>query len=192
MSKHLHTLSKAALLAALAAFCGAPAAADQMQALIKRYGFEQRNGEIPWGVPVKAKLSDVKVGERTYQIDRATPLTEPGMDEVIKTYLQTHASNEIALIGHLFGGPAGKVTVNVRKASTMEFPAPERQPELKHFRVHLAPIVEKKATFSVHCDFKFIQVGKQFYALYSSGESGRMTSEQPHCDMSSDNTRLPM
>lgn len=193
MNKHLHLLAKVALLALLAAaFASTPAAADEIQDLIKRYGFEYRKDEVPYGVPVKAKLSEVKLGEITYSIDRASPLDEAGMKGVIKAYLLTHASNEIALISRLLGGPVRKVRVDVGKASTTELAARSYEPYLKHFRVYLAPIVEKGETFVVHCDFKFIPLGGKFYASYYLGEFDRRKSEQPSCDMSSDKTKSPM
>lgn len=193
MNKHVYLLAKAALLALLAlAFSSTPAAADETRDLIKRYGFESRAAELPYGVPVKATLSDVTLGGTRYQIDRASPLNEAGKKGVIKAYLQTHASNEIALIAYMFGGPVGKVKVDVRKASTMVFPPSESELHVSLYRVTLAPIVEKGETFTVDCDFKFIQVGKQSYALYYSGKFDRMNSEQPHCDVSSSATKVPM
>ena len=180
----IQRLMSARMLILLVVGCASvPAVADQITDLIKSYGFEYRKDERPYGVPITATLSAVIVGEKKYQIDRKSPLTEKGMAAVIKTYLVTHAANDIELQSRLFGNPVGKVKIDVSKAYTEDFISDLVKPPLKSFRVRLAPFEYQGNKFEAHCDFHFIKIGEQFYQLYFSEGYHGQDSREPACDV---------
>ena len=174
----------AVALALLTVTSAASAAKPQeMNAALKKYGFEYRDAERPYGLPIKAKLSQVKIGDKIYELDLASPLTRKGVDGAINEYLSQHAADELQVISMLVGGPMGNVKVDPKKARVNELRSEIIKPPFESWRAELESFKYEGATIEAHCDFHFVQLKGKYYQLYFEDRGSYKTSEEPGCDV---------
>lgn len=81
---------------------------QEVEAAFRKYGFEYRKAERPYGLPIKAALTRVNIGDKTYELDLASPLTRQGVDGAIHDYLLRHAANELRI--HAMSIPSRSTT----------------------------------------------------------------------------------
>lgn len=161
----------------------------EMESFLKKYGFEYRDGERPYGLPIKAKLTRVRVADNTYEIDRASPLTRKQVDDAIRTYLRKHAANELMVIGALVGAPMGRVRIDAGKAFIRELRTDLIKPPLESWRAQVESFKYKGATIDAHCDFNFVKLDGKYFQLYFEDRGSYKTSHEPGCDVRSSNYR---
>ena len=174
-------------VAALALFIGTSATSastpQEMDAAFRKYGFEYRKSERPFGLPIKAKLTKVEIGGKTHELDLASPLTRQGIDSAINDYLSRHAANELRVISMLVGGPLGDFRVDPKKAFVNELRTDLIKLPFESWRAELAPFKHKGVTIDAHCDFHFVQLEGKFYQLYFEDRGSYKISKEPSCDM---------
>jgi hypothetical protein len=173
---------------ALLVVAGAASAAtkQEMNAAFGKYGFEYRDAERPYGLPIKAKLSRVKIGDETYELDLASPLTRQGVDNAINDYLSRHAADELHVIGMLVGQPMGNIKVDPNKAFVLELRTDLIKPPFESWRARLERFKYQGATFEAHCDFHFVQLEGKYYQLYFKDRGSYKSSSEPGCDVRRD------
>jgi hypothetical protein len=188
MLRTLETLRSFLMLpmAALALLSVASAASasttQEMNAAFRKYGFEYRNAERPYGLPIKAKLTRVKIGDDTYELDLASPLTRQGVDSAIHDYLLRHAADELHVIGMLVGEPMGNINVDPNKAFVEELRSDLIQPPFASWRAQLESFQDKGVTIEAHCDFHFVRLEGKYYQLYFKDRGSYKTSNEPSCE----------
>lgn len=171
-------------LASLTVACTASAATPQeWNAAFSKYGFEYREGERPYGLPIKAKLTRVKISDETYELDLASPLTRQGVDSAINDYLLRHAANELHVISMLVGGPIGNIKVDPKKTYVRELQSVLIKPPFESWRAELESFKYKGVTIDAHCDFHFVQLGGKYYQLYFKDQGSYKSSEEPDCSL---------
>lgn len=178
-------LMSAAAALALLAVAGATSAStpQEMDATFRKYGFEYREAERPYGLPIKARLTRVKIGDETHELDLANPLTRQGVDSAIHDYLLRHAANELHVIGMLVGETMGNIEVDPNKAFIQELRSDLIQPPFESWRAELEPFKDKGITFETHCDFHFVRLEGKYYQLYFKDQGSYKTSNEPSCDV---------
>jgi hypothetical protein len=177
-------MSAVAVLALLTVAGAASASTKQeMDAAFRKYGFEYRKAERPYGLPIKAKLTRVKIGDETYELDLASPLTRQGVDSAIDYYLLRHAANELHVIGMLVGVPMGDIKVDPKKAFVEELRSVLIKPPFESWRARLEPFKSKDVTIEAQCDFHFVQLKGKYYQLYFEDRGSYKTSKEPGCDV---------
>lgn len=180
----------AVALALLTATGAASAAKPQeLNAALRKYGFEYRDAERPYGLPIKARLSQVKIGDKIYELDLASPLTRKGVDSAINEYLSQHAADELQVISMLVGGPIGIVKVDPKKAFVNELRSEIIKPPFESWRAKLESFKYEGATIEAHCDFHFVQLKGKYYQLYFEDHGSYKTSQEPGCDVRRDDYR---
>lgn len=174
----------AVVLALLTVTSNSGAATKQeINAALKKYGFEYRDGERPYGLPIKAKLTEVTIGNEIYALDMASPLTRKGVDGAVNDYLVRHAANELQVISMLVGGPMGDVKVDPKKAFVNELHSDLIKPPFASWRADLAPFKYQGVTIEANCDFHFVQLKGMYYQLYFRDRGSYKTSKEPGCDV---------
>lgn len=177
-------MSAVAALALLTVAAAASAVTKQeMNAAFGKYGFEYRDGERPYGLPIKARLTRVNIGDEAYELDLASPLTRQGVDSAIHDYLARHAANELQLIGMLVGAPMGNINVDPDEAFVEELRSVLVKPPFASWRARLASFKANGATTEAHCDFHFVHLEGKYYQLYFEHRGAYKTSKEPGCDM---------
>lgn len=156
---------------------------QEVNAALKKYGFEYREGERPYGLPIKAELSQVKIGDKIYELDLTSPLTRKGVDSAINDYLSQHAADELQVISMLVGGPMGDVKVDPNKAFVNELHTALIEPPFESWRAELKSFKYEGATIEAHCDFHFVQLKGKYYQLYFEDCGSYKTSKEPGCDV---------
>ncbi|WP_028101294.1 hypothetical protein [Pseudoduganella violaceinigra] len=181
---HGYPLLAVAALALLTATGAASASTTQeINAALRKYGFEYREAERPYGLPIKANLSRVNIGDETYELDLASPLTRQGVDSAINYYLLRHAANELHVISMLVGEPTGNIKVDPKKALVDELRSDLIKPPFESWRAQLEPFKYKGVTIEVDCDFHFVQLKGKYYQLYFKDSGLYKTSYEPSCDV---------
>ena len=188
MTPILETLRSYPMLAvvlALLAVTGAASASttQEMNAAFGKYGFEYRDAERPYGLPVKATLTRVKIGDDMHELDLASPLTRQGVKRAIDDYLVQHAANELHVIGMLVGEPMGEINVDPKKAYVEELNSVLIEPPFASWRARLASFTYEGVTIDAHCDFHFVQLEGKYYQLYFKDRGTYKTSNEPSCDV---------
>lgn len=179
-------MSAEAALALLAVAGAASASTPQeMDAAFRKYGFEYREAERPYGLPIKARLTRVKIGDETHELDLANPLTRQGVDSAIHDYLLRHAANELHVIGLLAGETMGNIEVDPDKAFVQELRSDLIQPPFESWRAQLASFEDKGVTFEAHCDFHYVRLEGKYYQLYFKDQGSYKASNEPSCDVRS-------
>ena len=179
-----YLMSAVAALALLTVASAASASTKQeMDAAFRKYGFEYREAERPYGLPIKAKLTRVEIGDETYELDLASPLTRQGVDSAIDYYLLRHAANELNVIGMLVGVPMGNIKVDPKKAFVDELRSDLIKPPFESWRARLEPFKYNDVTIEAHCDFHFVQLKGKYYQLYFKDRGSYKTSNEPGCDV---------
>ena len=170
---------------ALLTMTGAASASttQEMNAAFRKYGFEYRKAERPYGLPIKAKLTKVEIGGETHELDLSSPLTRQGVDSAIKYYLLRHAANELHVISMLVGGPIGNIKVDPTKAFVHELRSDLIKPPFESWRAQLESFKYKGVTIEAHCDFHFVQLEGKYYQLYFEDRGSYKTSKEPSCDV---------
>jgi hypothetical protein len=177
-------MSAVAALALLIVASAASASTKQeMDAAFRKYGFEYREAERPYGLLIKAKLTRVEIGDEAYELDLASPLTRQGVDSAIDYYLLRHAANELHVIGMLVGLPMGNIEVDPKKAFVEEVRSDLIKPPFESWRARLEPFKYKDVTIEAHCDFHFVQLKGKYYQLYFKDRGSYKTSNEPACDV---------
>jgi hypothetical protein len=177
-------MSAVAALALLTVASAASASTKQeMEAAFRKYGFEYREAERPYGLPIKAKLTRVEIGDETYELDLASPLTRQGVDSAIDYYLLRHAANELHVLGMLVGVPMGNIKVDRKKALVEELRSDLIKLPFESWRARLEPFKYKDVTIEAHCDFHFVQLKGKYYQLYFKDRGSYKTSNEPACDV---------
>lgn len=125
------TSAVAALALLTAAGTASAVTKQEMNAAFGKFGFEYREDERPYGLPIKAKLTRVNIGNETYELDLASPLTRQGVDSAINDYLARHAANELQLISMLVGAPMGNIKVDPNEAFVEELRSVLIKPPLR-------------------------------------------------------------
>jgi len=173
-----------AMALALLTVTGAASASttQEMNAAFSKYGFEYRKAERPYGLPIKAKLTRVKIGDEIHELDLASPLTKQGVDSAIDYYLLRHAANELHVISMLVGGPIGNIKVDPKKAFVDELDSDLIKPPFESWRTRLESFNYKGVTIEAHCDFHFVQLEGKYYQLYFNDRGSYKTSNEPSCD----------
>jgi hypothetical protein len=156
---------------------------EEMNAAFKRYGFEYRDAQRPYGLPIKAKLTRVDIGDEIHELDLASPLTRQGVDRAIADYLSQHAANELQVVSMLTGGPIGNIKVDPKKASVEELRSVLIRPPFASWRAELQTFKYEGVTIEAHCDFHFVQLEGKYYQLYFEDRGSYKTSKEPGCDM---------
>jgi hypothetical protein len=171
---------------ALLTVAGAASAAtkQEINAALKKYGFEYRDAERPYGLPINAKLTRVKIGNETHELDLASPLTRQGVDRAIHDYLSRHAADELHVIGMLVGEPMGNIKVDPNKAFVQELHSDLIKPPFESWRAELESFKDKGVTIDAHCDFHFVRLQGKYYQLYFKDQGSYKTSNEPSCDLS--------
>ena len=186
-SKTLRSYSMLAMAWALASLTVADGASAsttrEMNAAFVKYGFEYRDAERPYGLPIKAKLTRVKIGDEIHELDMASPLTRQGVDSAINYYLSRHAANELYLISMLVGEPIGDVKVDPKKAFVDELRSDLIKPPFASWRAQLESFKYQGVTIEAHCDFHFVQLEGKYYQLYFKDRGSYKTSNEPSCDV---------
>jgi len=154
-----------------------------MNAALRKYGFEYREAERPYGLPIKAKLTRVNIGDETHELDLASPLTRQGVASAINFYLARHAANELQVISMLAGGPIGDIKVDPKKAFVNELRSDLIKPPFESWRAELESFKYKGVTIEAHCDFHFVQLEGKYYQLYFKDRGSYKTSNEPSCDV---------
>ncbi|GGY96419.1 hypothetical protein [Pseudoduganella plicata] len=181
---HSYGMLAAAALALLTVAGGASAFTPQeMSAALRKYGFEYREGERPYGLPIKGKLTRVNIGDETYELDLASPLTRRGVDSAIRDYLLRHAADELHVIGMLAGGPMGNIEVDPDKTLVEELHTDLIQLPFESWRARLQSFKHEGVTIEAHCDFHFVKLNGKYYQLYFKDRGSYKTSEEPGCDV---------
>lgn len=179
-----YRMSAMTVLALLTATGAASASTQQeMNAAFKKYGFEYREAERPYGLPIKAKLTRVNIGDKTHELDLASPLTREGVDSAINDYLSRHAANELHVISMLVGGRMGNIKVDPKKAFVYELHTDLITPPFESWRAQLETFKYKGVTIEAHCDFHFVQLEGKYYQLYFEDRGSYKTSNEPSCDV---------
>lgn len=170
---------------ALLAVAGTTSAStkQELNAVFSKYGFEYRDAERPYGLPIKARLTRVKIGNDKYQLDLASPLTRQGVDAAIHDYLVRHVANELQVINMLAGEPIGNIKVDPNKAFVEELHTSLIKPPFESWRARIEPFTNKGATIEAHCDFHFVRLEGKYYQLYFQDWSSYKTSKEPSCDL---------
>lgn len=184
--KTLRSCPTSALAAlALLTVTGAVSASttQEMNAAFKKYGFEYRDAERPYGLPIKARLTKVKIGDETHELDLASPLTRQGVDSTINDYLSRHAANELHVISMLAGKPIGNIKVDPKMAFVEELGTDLIKPPFESWRAQLETFTYKGVTIEAHCDFHFVQLEGKYYQLYFEDRGSYKTSKEPSCDV---------
>lgn len=181
----LRSYPMSAVALALLTVTGAASAAttQDLNAAFGKYGFEYRKAERPYGLPIKAKLTRVKIGDEIHELDLASPLTRQGVDSAINYYLLRHAANELHVISMLVGGPMGNIKVDPKKAFVNELRSDLIKPPFESWRARLEPFKYKGVTIEAHCDFHFVQLEGKYYRLYFEDRGSYKTSNEPSCDV---------
>jgi hypothetical protein len=156
---------------------------QEMNAVFGKYGFEYRDAERPYGLPIKAKLTPVKIGDDTYELDLASPLTRQGVDSAIHDYLSRHAANELHVIGILAGHPMENVEVDPNTAFVQELRSVLIKPPFESWRAELESFTDNGVTIDAHCDFHFVRIDGKYYQLYFKDQGSYKTSNEPYCDV---------
>lgn len=156
---------------------------QEINAALGKYGFEYREGERPYGLPIKAKLTREKIGDEIHELDLASPLTRKGVDSAINYYLVQHAANELHVISMLVGGPMGDIKVDPKKAHVNELRTDLIKPPFESWRAQLQSFKDKDVTIEAHCDFHFVQLDGKYYQLYFKDRGSYKTSNEPACDV---------
>ena len=156
---------------------------QEMNAAFRKYGFEYREAERPYGLPIKARLTQVKIGDETHELDLASPLTRQGVDRTINNYLLRHAANELHVISMLVGGPVGNIKVNPSKAFVQELKSDLIEPPFESWPAQLESFKHKGVTIEAHCDFNFVRLEGKYYQLYFRDRGSYKTSNEPSCDV---------
>ena len=181
---HSYPISAVAAYALLTVTGAASASTTQeMDAAFKKYGFEYRKAERPYGLPIKAKLTPVKIGDETHELDLASPLTRQGVDSAIDYYLSRHAANELHVISMLVGAPMGSIKVDPEKTFVHELRSVLIKPPFESWRAELEPFNYKGVTIEAHCDFHFVKLEGKYYQLYFEDRGSYKTSNEPSCDV---------
>lgn len=154
-----------------------------MNAAFRQYGFEYREAERPYGLPIKATLTRVKIGDENYELDLASPLTRQEVDSAIRDYLLRHAANELHVISMLVGEPMGNINVDPNKAFVQELRSDLIKLPFASWRARLEAFKDKGATIEAHCDFHFVQLKGKYYQLYFKDQGSYKTSKEPSCDI---------
>jgi hypothetical protein len=189
MSPITETLRSYPILAMAAlTLLNVPAAASastpqEINAAFKKYGFEYRNAERPYGLPIKTKLTRVKIGDKTHELDLASPLTRQAVDSAIDEYLLRHAANELNLISMLGGGPMGNIKIDPKKAFVQELQSDLIKPPFESWRAQIESFTYQGVTIEAHCDFHFVQLEGKYYQLYFEDQGSYKTSNEPSCDV---------
>jgi hypothetical protein len=185
ISNTLRSDAMVAVALALLTVTGAASAAttQELNAAFRQYGFEYRKAERPYGLPIKAKLTPVKIGDKMHELDLASPLTRQGVDGAINNYLSQHAANELHVISMLGGGPMGEVKVDPKKAFVDELRTDLIEPPFVSWRARLASFKYEGVTIEAHCDFHFVQLDGKYYQLYFEDRGSYKTSNEPGCDV---------
>jgi len=156
---------------------------QEMNAAFSKYGFEYREGERPYGLPIKARLTRVNIGDETYELDLASPLSRQGVEGAIHDYLSRHAADELHVISMLVGGPMGDIKVDPEKTFVEELHSDLIRPPFESWRARLEPFEYEGVTIEAHCDFHFVQLKGKYYQLYFRHRGSYKTSEEPGCDV---------
>lgn len=156
---------------------------QEMNAAFEKYGFEYRAAERPYGLPIKARLTPVKIGDEIHELDLASPLTRQGVDRAINDYLLHHAANELHVISMLVGGPMGNMKVDPNKAFVEELRSDLIKPPFASWRARLESFKDQDVTIEAHCDFHFVQLDGKFYQLYFEDRGSYKKSKEPGCDV---------
>ena len=179
-----YPMSAVAALALLTMTGAASASTTQeMNAAFRKYGFEYREAERPYGLPIKAKLTRVEIGSETHELDLASPLTRQGVDSTINYYLLRHAANELHVISMLVGGPMGNIKIDPKKAFVHELRSDLIKPPFESWRAQLESFKYTGVTIEAHCDFHFVQLDGKYYQLYFEDRGSYKTSKEPSCDV---------
>ena len=170
---------------ALLTVAGAASAStlQEMNAAFRKYGFEYREAERPYGLPIKARLTRVKIGDETHELDLASPLTRQGVDSAIHDYLLRHAANELHVISMLVGQPVGNIKVDPSKAFVQELHSDLIKTPFESWRAQLASFKDKGVTIEAQCDFHFVRLEGKYYQLYFEDQGSYKTSKEPSCDL---------
>ena len=176
-------LAVAALALLLEAGTASASTTQEMNAALRKYGFEYREAERPYGLPIKAKLTRANIGDETHELDLASPLTRQGVDSAIDYYLSQHAANELQVISMLVGGPIGDIKVDPKKAFVNELRSDLIKPPFESWRAELESFKYKGVTIEAHCDFHFVQLEGKYYQLYFKDSGSYKTSNEPSCDV---------
>lgn len=156
---------------------------QEMNAAFKKYGFEYREAERPYGLPIKAKLTRVQIGDETHELDLASPLTRQGVDRAIHDYLLRHAADELYVISMLVGEPMGTIKVDPNKAFVQELRSDLIKPPFESWRAELESFKDNGVTVEAHCDFHFVRLKGKYYQLYFKDRGSYKTSKEPSCDI---------
>jgi hypothetical protein len=156
---------------------------QEMNAALKKYGFEYRDAERPYGLPIKARLTNMKIGDNIHELDLASPLTRQGVDGAINDYLLRHAADELHVISMLMGGPMGDIKVDPKKAVVVELRSALIAPPFESWRARLESFKYQGVTIEAHCDFHFVKLEGKYYQLYFEDQGSYKTSHEPGCDV---------
>lgn len=176
-------LAMSVLASVTVASAASAATPQEMNAAFKKYGFEYRKGERPYGLPITAKLTRVEIGDQTYELDLASPLTRQGVDSAIHDYLLQHAADELHVICILVGAPLGNIKVEPEKAFVEELHSALIKPPFQSWRAQLESFEYKGVTIEAQCDFHFAQLKGKYYQLYFKESGSYKSSYEPSCDM---------
>jgi hypothetical protein len=184
-SKTLRDYSVLTVVLTLLNVTGAASASttEEMNAALKKYGFEYRDAERPYGLPIKAKLTQIKIGDEIHELDLDSPLTRQGVDSAINNYPLQHAADELHVISMLMGGPMGDIKVDPKKAFVNELRSVLIAPPFESWRARLASFEYQGVTIEAHCDFHFVKLEGKYYQLYFEGRGSYKTSHEPSCDV---------
>lgn len=156
---------------------------QDMDAAFRKYGFEYRKAERPYGLPITAKLTPVNIGDETHELDLSSPLTRQGVDGAIDDYLSRHAANELHVISMLVGAPLGNIEVDPKKAVVQELHSDLIKPPFASWRVQLESFKDNGVTIEAHCDFHFVQLKGNYYQLYFEDRGSYKQSNEPSCEV---------
>jgi hypothetical protein len=163
---------------------------DAVTATIRKYGFEPRNGEIPWGVPITANLTVVKhkgkedYDDAAYKIDLSTPLSRGKLDEFMAAYIAKYGVKEVALESAIFGPKHAEAKYDLDALFVDElklsiYPPPE---------LYLAVTVREigNSDNRIRCNFHFVKYEDKYYLEYfkASGYDTTFRTTEPHCEPS--------
>lgn len=176
-------LAMSVLASVIVASAASASTPQEMNAAFKKYGFEYRKAERPYGLPITAKLTQVEIGDENYELDLASPLTRQDVDSAIHDYLLQHAANELGVISMLVGAPLGNINVDPEKAFVEELHSALIKPPFQSWRAKLESFEYNGVTIEAQCDFHFVQLEEKYYQLYFKVSDSRKRSQEPSCDM---------
>jgi len=163
---------------------------DAINNTIRKYGFEPRNDEIPWGVPITANLTVVKhkgeseYEDTSYKIDLSAPLSKEKLNAFMAAYIAKYGVKEVALESVIFGPKRSDAQYDLDALSVEElklsiYPPPEL------YLVATASALQNHDN-RIRCRFHFVKYEDKYYLEYfkASGNDTTFRTTEPHCEPS--------